>query len=131
MAGTDSYVEFVLEQLAALDGVVSARFFGGVGLSCDGVLFAMIMGNALYFAVDDVTRPKYVAMGSSCFSYNTRKRRVDVTRFYAVPAQTLEEPEELVALAKESIRVADAAKQQRAGASARRSRASRALAKKK
>jgi len=131
MAGTDSYVEFVLEQLAALDGVVSARFFGGVGLSCDAVLFAMIMGNALYFAVDDVTRPKYVAMGSSCFSYNTRKRRVDVTRFYAVPAQTLEEPEELVALAKESIRVADAAKQQRAGASARRSRASRALAKKK
>jgi len=131
MAGTDSYVEFVLEQLAALDGVVSARFFGGVGLSCDGVLFAMIMGNALYFAVDDVTRPKYVAMGSSCFSYNTRKRRVDVTRFYAVPAQTLEEPEELVALAKESIRVADAAKQQRAGAPARRSRASRAPAKKK
>lgn len=131
MAGTDTYVEFVMEQLAPLSGVVSARFFGGVGLSCDGVLFAMIMGNALYFAVDDATRPKYLAMGSSCFSYNTKKRRVDVTRFYAVPAETLEEPDELVALAKESIRVAGAAKQQRASAPAKRSRAPRTPAKKK
>jgi DNA transformation protein len=122
-AGTDSYVEFVMEQLAALGAVVSARFFGGTGLSCDGVLFAMIMGNALYFAVDDVTRPKYLAMGSSCFSYNTRKRRVDVTRFYAVPAETLEDQDQLVTLARESVRVAGAAKQQREGIPAKRSRA--------
>ena len=129
--GKDSYVEFVLEQLAPLGGVVSARFFGGVSLSCDGALFAMIMDNALYFAVGDVTRPKYLAMGSSCFSYNTKKGRVDVTRFYAVPAETLEEQDQLVALARESIGVADATKRRRESAPAKRSRAPRAPAKKR
>ncbi|HEY4367804.1 MAG TPA: TfoX/Sxy family protein [Steroidobacteraceae bacterium] len=130
VAGTDSYVDFVLEQLAPLGGVVSARFFGGVGLSREGTLFAMIMGSTLYFRVDDVTRPKYIAMGSSCFSYATKKGPVDVTRFYGVPAETLEDQEQLVALAGEAFRVASGAKQQRSG-SVRRSRAKRAPAKRR
>ena len=78
MAVPDSYIEFVLEQLAELRGVTSARFFGGFALSQGGPFFGMVMNSALYLAVDDTTRPKYVAMGSSCFSYGTKKGRVDV-----------------------------------------------------
>lgn len=129
-AATDSYVEYVMEQLAPLGGVVKARFFGGTGLSCDGALFAMIMSNALYFAVNDETRPRYIGMGSGCFSYTTKKGRVDVTRFYCVPTETLEDQDALVALARESIRVAGAGKQ-RPIAPAGRSRAKRAPARKR
>lgn len=118
MAVTDSYADFVLEQLAPLRGVTGARFFGGFGLSQGGALFGMVMNSAFYLAVDDTTRPRYIAMGSNCFSYSTKKGRVDVTRFYAVPAHLLEDQEALVELAKEAVRVAVAGKERRAKAPA-------------
>lgn len=104
--GSSDYVEFVKDQLASLRGVSTSRFFGGIGLSSEGTQFAMIMGSVLYFVVDDSTRPKYERMGSDCFSYSTKKGRVDVRKYYAVPAEVIEEQEQLVALARESIRIA-------------------------
>jgi DNA transformation protein len=71
--GNNSYVEFVMDQLASLRGIASGSFFGGVGLTSAGTQFAMIMGNSLYFVVDDTTRPRYEKMGSGCFSYDTKK----------------------------------------------------------
>lgn len=109
-AGSSDYVEFVKDQLASLRGVSIGRFFGGIGLCSEGTQFAMIMGSALYFFVDDSTRPKYERMGSGCFSYSTKKGRVDVRKYYAVPAEVIEEQEQLVALARESIRIANLSK---------------------
>lgn len=105
-ASSNDYVEFVMDQLASLQGMASGRFFGGVGLSSAGTQFAMVMGSSLYFVVDDATRSKYEKMGSTCFSYNTRKGRVAVRKYYAVPAELIEDQEQLVALAQESIQVA-------------------------
>lgn len=109
-AASSDYVEFVMDQLASLR-VASGRFFGGTALSSAGTQFAMVMGNSLFFVVDDTTRPKYESMGSSCFSYSARKGRVDVRKYYAVPTDLIEDQEQLVALAKESIQAANAAKQ--------------------
>jgi DNA transformation protein and related proteins len=109
-AGGSDYVDFVKDQLASLQGVSIGRFFGGIGLSCEGTQFAMIMGSSLYFVVDDSTRPKYERMGSDCFSYSTKKGRVDVRKYYAVPVEVIEEEERLVALARESIRIAAVSK---------------------
>jgi DNA transformation protein and related proteins len=111
MEHNNSYVAFVMDQLASLRGIASGSFFGGVGLTSGGTQFAMIMGNSLYFVVDDTTRPKYEKMGSSCFSYDTKKKRVAVKKYYSVPADLIEDQEQFVALAKESIRVAGLAKQ--------------------
>lgn len=104
--GASDYVDFVLEQLEPIRELTSSRFFGGVGLSARAVQFAMIMGNSLYFVVDDETRPKYEKMGSSCFSYRTRKGSVDVKKYYEVPGDLLEDRERLLDLARESIEIA-------------------------
>lgn len=109
-ASNNDYVEFVMDQLASLRGIARGRFFGGVGLSSAGTQFAMVMGNTLYFVVNDATRSKYEKMGSSSFSYSTSKRRIVVRKYYAVPAELIEDHEQLVALAQESIRVATSAK---------------------
>ena len=105
-----AYVEFVKDQLISLRGVSTGRFFGGMGLSSEGTQFAMIMGNALYFVVDDSTRLKYEKMGSNCFSYSTKKGRIDVRKYYAVPTEVMEQQEQLVALARESISIAEQSK---------------------
>lgn len=105
-APSPDYAAYVVEQLAPIGGVASGRFFGGIGLSAGGLQFAMMMGNTLYFAVNEATRPKYLAMGSACFAYNTKKGRVEVKRYQAVPADVLEDPASLVSLAREAIEVA-------------------------
>ena len=109
MKTTPDFVAFVTDQLEGpqgLHGLRSARLFGGVGFRADGVQFALIIDNLLYFVVDDRTRPAYEAMGSHCFSYTTRLRRVEVRRYFALPADLLEDRERLLALARESIEVA-------------------------
>lgn len=103
---SQDFIDFVKDQLDAFRDLRSARLFGGVGLSAHGVQFAMIIGNVLYFVVDDTTRPAYEAMGSQCFSYATRVRRVEVRRYFALPAELLEDRERLMALARESLEIA-------------------------
>jgi DNA transformation protein len=53
------YTEYVLELLEPIGPVRTGRFFGGVGISCGSVQFAMNMGNSLYFAVDEDSRKQY------------------------------------------------------------------------
>jgi DNA transformation protein and related proteins len=118
-AGSSDYIEFVKDQLAPLRGISTSRFFGGIGLSSEGTQFAMLMAGSLYFVVDDCTRPKYQKMGSSCFSYGTKNGRVEVAKYYAVPAELLEDQEQLVSLARESIRVASSLKESRTSRSTR------------
>lgn len=103
---SQEYVNFIVELLSPIRTIRSGRFFGGIGLSTDGIQFAMLMGNSLYFVVDGVTRPRYEEMGSQCFWYTTKKGRVDVKKYYGVPAELLEDPARLVALAEESIQAA-------------------------
>jgi DNA transformation protein len=109
-AGSNHFVDYLLEQLAPLRGAVSKNFFGGVALVHGDTQFAMVMGSELYFVVDDLTRPNYERMGSECFSYATKKGRVAVRKYYAVPAGLIEDEDQLVVLARESIRVASALK---------------------
>jgi len=107
---SNHYVEYLLEQLASLRGVSSKSFFGGVGLVVGDTQFAMVMGSVLYFVVDDSTRSSYERMGGDCFSYTTKKGRIDVRKYFSVPAELIEDQDRLVALAKESIRVASSSK---------------------
>ncbi len=113
MSDAQSLLDFVADQLSALDGLVAKRLFGGIGLSANGIQFAMIMGPELYFAVNDATRPQYEAMGSTCFTYQTKKRQVDVRKYYRVPDVVIEDRERLLSLAVESVRVAQTAQRGR------------------
>ena len=106
MSPSAEYTEYVLELLEPIGRVRTARFFGGVGLSIGSAQFAMIMGNSLYFVVDDSTRPKYEKAGMAPFSYLTKKGRVQVRRYYELPEEILTDPKTLQLWASESIQLA-------------------------
>lgn len=105
-AGKDEFIGFVTDQLEGLGGVLCTRFFGGYSIKSQGVMFAMIMDGSLYFAVDDDLRERYRRLGSRCFAYDTKKGRVDVNRYYEVPADWIEDAGRLVAAARESVEAA-------------------------
>ena len=103
---TQEYVDYVLELLAPIQKISSGRFFGGIGLKTNSVQFAMLMDSSLFFVVDDSTRGKYEKMGMNCFWYNTKKKRVNVKKYYEVPGDLFEDQETLIEWAKESIKIA-------------------------
>jgi DNA transformation protein len=105
-ASSAEFKAYVMEQLADLPSISTARFFGGVSLHSGPTQFAMIMDGSLYFVVDDTSRPEYEAMGSQCFSYLTKKGRVDVRKYFEVPADLIEDQDRLMGLAKTALKAA-------------------------
>src|ERR1700733_15141629 len=53
MVASDSFAEFLREQLAPLGRVTTRRMFGKTGVFCDGFMLAMVVENTLYFRVDN------------------------------------------------------------------------------
>ena len=110
MTPSAEYTEYVLEHLKPIGTVRTGRFFGGIGISRDLVQFAMIMGNSLYFVVDEAARKKYEQAGMQSFSYMTKKGRVQVRKYFEVPEDVLTDPEQLRLWANESICIANKTK---------------------
>jgi DNA transformation protein len=108
MAVSDSYLTYVLDQLAGLGCVRSRRMFGGVGLYANELFFGLIFGGGLYLKVDDASRSRFVARGMGPFKPFPDKPDY-VMGYYEVPADVIEEAEELVAWARTALRVAAAA----------------------
>lgn len=103
---SDEFVKYVQELLEPLGQIRASRFFGGVGLAYNSVQFAMMIGENLYFVVDDSTRPKYEKLAAQPFAYDTKKGHIIVRRYYEVPDDVLAEPETLQIWAKEAIEIA-------------------------
>ncbi|MFZ2507574.1 MAG: TfoX/Sxy family protein, partial [Steroidobacteraceae bacterium] len=67
MAVSDEFRDYVLEQLASAGKVSPRRMFGGVGLYLDGLFFALIDDDTLYFKTDDANRLRFEQAGSRPF----------------------------------------------------------------
>ncbi len=106
MTASPEYTQYVLELLEPMGSLTNGMFFGGEGFRYDGVQFAMVMGNTLYFCVDNSTREDYIAAGSKPFSYMTKKGRVYVKKYYSVPGEVIEDQDELLAWAYEAADIA-------------------------
>jgi len=62
------------EALAPVGAVRSTRMFGGTGVYCDGLFFALIFGGDLYLKADAVTVVRFDALGLLPFTYVARGR---------------------------------------------------------
>lgn len=96
MAAENDFLNYVLDCMAGAGLVRPVRFFGGTGLTMDGVQFAFVSrSNRIFFVVDDTTRPLYQAAGMEPFSYTRKAERRLVERWYELPEDILLDPEEL------------------------------------
>jgi DNA transformation protein len=93
MPVSPEYREFVVEQLERVAAVRTKSMFGGVGLYGDGLFFALLDDDRLYFKVDDSNRPDYEARGLGPF--DPFKDGIHLMQYYEVPAEIVEDPDEL------------------------------------
>jgi DNA transformation protein len=108
MSGSDGsrLADGVVDMLAPLGAVTHRRFFGGRGIVCGEVQFAMILGGVLYLRVDAALATQLKANGAQPFVYGTRKRDVEVASYYSVPEECLDDEELFVGWARRSLAVA-------------------------
>jgi DNA transformation protein len=99
------YVDYVLEQLKPLGAVRARSMFGGHGVYCGALFFALIASETLYFKVDDANRADYERHGKQPFMPFPDKPEM-VMSYYEVPADVIEDPEELVRWAQRALAVA-------------------------
>ena len=106
MVASDTFAEFLQEQLAPLGRVTVRRMFGKSGVFCDGVMFAMVTENTLYFRVDEENRAAFSE--AECFpplNYAKQGSTIDLS-FWRVPERLFDEPDELVAWAQAALSAA-------------------------
>jgi DNA transformation protein len=107
MAVSRSYRDFVVEQLERVCPVTAKSMFGGVGLYAEGLFFALIADDRLYFKVDDTTRPDFERSGMEPFRPFSEDQAMG---YYEVPADVLEDATQLEPWMKKAIDVARRAK---------------------
>jgi DNA transformation protein and related proteins len=124
MVASDSFAEFLREQLAPLGRVTMRRMFGKTGVFCDGFMLGMVTDNTLYFRVDSDNRAAFKE--AECFpplNYAKRGSTIDLS-FWRAPERLFDEPDEFVTWARLALAAARRIAAKRERAAPRRSRAS-------
>ena len=106
MVASDSYSEFLREQLAPLGRITMRRMFGKTGVFCDGVMFGVVTEDVLYLRVDEHNRAAFKEAESfPPLSYEKQGHTIDLS-FWRAPERLLDEPDELIVWAQEALAAA-------------------------
>ena len=105
MPVSDEYLTYVIDQLECLGPIQSRRMFGGAGLYFEGLFFAVVADDILYFKVDESNRTDYEAAGMGPFQ--PFPDRHAVMQYYEVPIDVLENRNTLRDWAGKAVRVAE------------------------
>jgi DNA transformation protein len=113
MVASDSFAEFLREQLAPLGRLTMRGMFGTTGVFCNGLMFGIVTDDTLYFRVDDQNREIFKeAESAPPLSYEKDGRTIDLS-FWRAPERLLDEPDELVIWARAAVAAAGRAASKR------------------
>jgi DNA transformation protein len=106
MVASDSFAEYLREQLAPLGHVTMRRMFGKTGVFCDGVMLGMVTNNMLYLRVDDHNRVAFEEAESfPPLNYQKKGSTIDLS-FWRAPERLFDESDELVSWARVALAAA-------------------------
>ena len=106
MVASDSFAEFLREQLAPLGRVTMRRMFGKTGVFCDGLMLGMVTDNTLYFRVDHLNRAIFKEAESfPPLNYKKQGSTIDLS-FWRAPERLFDEPDELLMWARAALAAA-------------------------
>ena len=103
---SNSFKEYILDQLQELGSVECRAMFGGHGLYLGALFFGILHQGRFYLKTDSTNQADYERRGMKPFRPHGRQ----TMKYHEVPAEVLEEKSALVAWAITSVRIAKAAK---------------------
>jgi len=106
MVVSDSFAEFLREQLQPLGRISLRRMFGKTGVFCDGVMLGMVSDNMLYLRVDEQNRTAFKeAEAYPPLNYQKQGNMIDLA-FWRAPERLFDEPDELLGWARLALAAA-------------------------
>lgn len=120
MASSAGFLAFLDEQLAGIGPVSIRRMFGGAGVFADGIMFALVSDDTLYFKVDETTRADFEAEGMGAFTYATKDGRNTLMSYWRAPERLFDEPDEMLAWARKALTIARSADARKAAKASKR-----------
>jgi DNA transformation protein len=94
MASTrNEFVDYVVELMAGWAAVSARKMFGGYGLYREGLMFALIVEDELFFKTDTNNVAQFERVGSHPFVYQSQTRTVQMS-YWSAPAASLDSPAE-------------------------------------
>ncbi len=100
MAVSAGFADFLKEQLADFGPVTIKRMFGGAGVYHDGLMFALIADDVLYFKADEENRTMFEAEGLERFTYETRKGTKGLMSYMRAPERCLDDADDMTEWAR-------------------------------
>lgn len=92
MAVSDDFRDLVIELFQPLGFVRTKRMFGGMGLYCDDLFFAILDDDQLYLKTDDENRAAFEEKGLEAFRIEM-KGKVGTMPYYEAPEEIFEDPD--------------------------------------
>lgn len=93
-----AFLDYVIDRLSSIDDVKNRTMFGGYGIFHEGLMFALVAEDILYFKVDESNRAMYEKAESQPFPHGIS--------YWEVPAEILEDRSKLGEWAKISVDIA-------------------------
>jgi len=98
------YTAFIIDTLNDFGPLTTRAMFGGIGLYKDALIFGFVVGETLYFKVDNSNRSDYEAYDSSPFTYHL-KDKIGTMSYWNVPTDVIEDPDQLTEWAQKAYAV--------------------------
>ena len=94
MASKQEYLEFVADWMSPLGEITSRSMMGGYVLYCGGTVFALLANSTLHLKVDDLTRPRFEALGLKPFQ--PFPDQPGTMQYYPPPAEFFEDADAML-----------------------------------
>ena len=94
MAVEPGQVEQVHELFGGLGALRTRRMFGGLGVYCDELFFALADDGLLFVKVDAISEAEFRAAGSQPFTFPGKDGELNVMSYWRLPETAYDEPEE-------------------------------------
>ena len=107
MAVSESYLNYITDQLSEFGEVEVKRMFGGIGLFHQGLMFGKIGGDVFRLKVDDHNQADFEARGMKPYFSEKKKKGMP---YWEVPTDVIEDRQMLAEWANKSYQAAVRAK---------------------
>ena len=106
----NGYANYILDILLPLGNMRARKMFGGFGIYKNGIFFALIINNILYFKVDVTNQSDYESFGSKPFTYTNKNDKLVSMSYWEVPIDILENQNKLEQWVEKAVQAAQRVK---------------------
>jgi DNA transformation protein len=93
MAVSSSFIAFASELFAPFGDIVVKKMFGGAGVYCDGLFFALLAEDEIFLKVDEGNRAEFERAGLAPFTFEMKDGSSATMSYYAAPGDFYDDAE--------------------------------------